>query len=172
MNQTEDSRWWIDRGPRRAKEKPSESPLSVGGAAYDELKGYDQEKVREALSRMNLKLIEETNPPPKSWCYVSLKPEQYTLFEEFERLKKICPLPEPLRGIAIDCGYSLRLLITGEPIGAKLVEVQLSEAPSLDFWELGQLVRERLFSTREEALGAVRAYFPELLLPTRKEILG
>jgi hypothetical protein len=172
MNQGEDSRWWIDRGPRKTKEKPSEAPLSLGGASYDELRGYDQEKVRASLSHINLKLLEETNPFPGSWNYVSLKPERRKLLEEFEKLKKACPLPEPLRGVAIDCGYSLRLLITGEPLGAKILEVHLSDAPSLDFWELGHLVREGLFSSREEALEAVREFLPELLLPPRKEILG
>jgi hypothetical protein len=171
MNQSEDNRWWIDRGPRRGKENPPHASIAIGGASYDELRDYDQEKVRTNLSNINIKLLEEINPAPQSWHYLSMKPEQ-GLLQDFERLKRACPLPEPLRGVAVDCGHSLGILITGEPLGAKILEVHLTETPSLDFWEQGNLVREGLFSTWEETMEVIQSYIPILMLPPHVEILG
>ena len=171
MNQSEDNRWWIDRGPQTSKEAPARASLAAGGASYDELRDFDQEKVRASLSNMNAKLLEEVNPAPQSWHYLSMKSEQ-PLIKDFEKIKRACPLPAPLRGVAIDCGHSLRLLLTGEPVGEKILEVHLTETPSLDLWQRGDLIREGLFSTWEEALEAVTKTIPILLLPPHAEILG
>lgn len=171
MNQSEDNRWWIDKGPQKSKETPPGTSIAAGGVSYDELRDFDQEKTRGNLSNMNVKLLEEVNPAPQSWHYLSMKPEQL-LIRDFERVKRDCPLPAPLRGVAIDCGHSLRLLVTGETLGEKILEIHLSETPSLDLWQKGDLIWEGLFSTWEEAMQAVRKTLPILLLPPFGEILG
>jgi hypothetical protein len=66
------------------------------------------------------------------------------------------PLPPGARAIVIDAGYSLRVVITGEPVGERYVDINFTEAPSLDFWVKGQLVDEQVFSNVGEALRRIK----------------
>jgi hypothetical protein len=65
----------------------------------------------------------------------------------------------------IDAGYSIRLVITGEPIGERYVDINFTDAPSLDYWVNGQLVEERVFSNLGEALKRIRSALPGYLRP-------
>jgi hypothetical protein len=49
------------------------------------------------------------------------------------------------------------VLITGEPVGEKFIDINFTEAPSLDYWVKGELMEERLFSNIEEALRKLRS---------------
>ena len=68
------------------------------------------------------------------------------------------------RGIIIDAGYSVRVVITGEPVGERYVDINFTEAPSLDYWVKGQLVEERVYSNVGEALKRIRAALPRYLI--------
>jgi hypothetical protein len=50
----------------------------------------------------------------------------------------------------------LRVLITGEPVGERYVDINFTDAPSLDYWVDGQLVHEELFANIGEALRRIK----------------
>ena len=69
----------------------------------------------------------------------------------------------------IDAGYSLRVLITGEPVGERYVDINFTDAPSLDYWVKGQLVHEELFLNIGEALRRIQPDLPGYLKPRESE---
>jgi hypothetical protein len=46
----------------------------------------------------------------------------------------------------------VRLLITGEPVGERLIDVNFTEGPSLDYWVNNELIEEKLFSNFDATL--------------------
>ena len=77
-------------------------------------------------------------------------------------------LPPGARGIVVDAGYSVRVIITGEPIGERYVDINFTDAPSLDCWVHGQLVEERVYANVGEALKRIRAELPRYFSPPEK----
>lgn len=65
----------------------------------------------------------------------------------------------------VDCGRVLRLLVTGTPLGDRILDLTLSEPPSFDAWIGTDWVRERAFRDRKSALGGLRRYIAEFLSP-------
>jgi len=47
-------------------------------------------------------------------------------------------------------------LITGHPVGERLMDINFTEVPSLDYWVNGELVEERLFANFDEVLRKLR----------------
>ena len=58
--------------------------------------------------------------------------------------------------MVIDAGYCVRILFTGEPVGEKLLDINFTEVPSLDYWVRGELAEERLFQNFDDALRRIR----------------
>jgi hypothetical protein len=81
------------------------------------------------------------------------------------KIKSSLPLPAGTRGIVIDAGFSVRVIITGEPVGERYVDINFLDAPSLDYWVNGQLIEERVFSNVGEALKRIRPDLPSYLNP-------
>jgi hypothetical protein len=52
------------------------------------------------------------------------------------------------------------VIITGEPIGERYVDINFTESPSLDYWVNRQLVQERVYSNVGEALKRIRGDLP------------
>jgi hypothetical protein len=100
------------------------------------------------------------------WGYYSLDVGKYPP-ERLAKIKSGLSLPAGTRGIVIDAGYSVRVIITGEPVGERYVDINFTDAPSLDYWVNGQLVEERVFSNVGEALKRIRADLPGYLKPQR-----
>jgi len=75
------------------------------------------------------------------------------------------PLPSGSRGIVIDAGFSVRVIITGEPVGERYIDINFTDAPSLDYWVNGQLVREQVYSNIGEALKRIRTELPRYVTP-------
>jgi hypothetical protein len=48
------------------------------------------------------------------------------------------------------------MVITGEPIGERFLDLNFTDSPSLDYWVNGQLVEEKVFSNVGEALKRIR----------------
>jgi hypothetical protein len=90
------------------------------------------------------------------WGYYSLEIGKYPQ-EKLAKIKSGLPLPPGARGIIVDAGYSIRVIITGEPIGERYVDINFTDAPSLDYWVRGQLVEERVYANVGEALKRIRA---------------
>jgi len=55
----EETKWWIDRGPVKEREKPAEAPVKgiVEKWAYDLLKNYNQDQAAKNLVDINSKIL-------------------------------------------------------------------------------------------------------------------
>jgi len=162
----EETKWWIDRGPVKEREKPA-APIKgiVEKWAYELLKGYNQDLAMKNLVDINPKMLKELSVGPGEWGYFSLDVGTYPT-EKLAKIKNGLPLPAGARGIVIDAGYSVRVVITAEPIGERYIDINFTDAPSLDYWVNGQLVEERVFPNVGEALKRIRPTLPGYLNPT------
>ena len=161
----EEVKWWIDRGP--VKEREKETQLGRGIIekwAYEMLKDYKQEQAVRNIVDINPRILKELSVPVGEWGYFSLGVGSYPA-NGLAKIKSSLPLPANGRGLIIDAGYSVRVLITGEPIGERLVDINFTEVPSLDYWMENELVEERLFFSVDDALKKIRSYLPDYINP-------
>ena len=165
----EETKWWIDRGPVKERDKSAE-PIKgiIEKWAYELLKNYNQDQAAKNLVDINSKILNGMSVGPGEYGYYSLDVGTYPP-EKLAKIKSSLPLPPSTRGIVIDAGYSVRVIITGEPIGERYIDVNFTDAPSLDYWVNGQLVEERVFSNVGEALKRIRANLPDYLRPPAKD---
>ena len=161
----EETKWWIDRGPVKEREKPA-APIKgiIEKWAYELLKGYNQDLAMKNLVDINAKMLKELSVGQGEWGYFSLDVGVYPP-EKLAKIKNGLPLPAGTRGIVIDAGYSVRVVITAEPIGERFVDINFTDAPSLDYWVNGQLVEERVFSNVGEALKRIRPALQRYMNP-------
>jgi len=147
----EETKWWIDRGPVKEREKPA-APVKgiIEKWAYELLRNYNQDQAMKNLVDINPRILKELSVGPGEWGYFSLEVGTYP--------------PEKLAKI-IDAGYSVRIVITAEPVGQRYVDINFTDAPSLDYWVNGQLVEERVFSNMGEALKRIRSVLLGYLNP-------
>ena len=132
--------------------------------AYELLRNYNQDQAAKNLVDINTKLLNGLSAAPGNWGYYSLEIGTYPA-EKLSKIKNGLPLPTGARGIVIDAGYSVRIIITGEPVGERYVDINFTDAPSLDYWVKGQLVEERVYSNVGEALKRIRPELPRYLNP-------
>jgi hypothetical protein len=161
----EETKWWIDRKAVKEREKPAE-PIKgiVEKWAFELLKNYNQDEAAKNLVDINPKIFKGLNVAAGKWGYYSLDVGTYPP-EKLEKIKAALALPPGTRGIVIDAGYSVRVMITGEPVGERYVDINFVDAPSLDYWVNGQLIEERVFSNVGEALKRIRPDLPSYLNP-------
>ena len=148
----EEVKWWIDRGP--VKEREQNTYLERGIIekwVYEMLKDYNQDRAARNVVDINRRILKELSLSAGEWGYLSLGVGSYPA-GGLAKIKSSLQLPPNARALAIDAGYSVRVLITGEPVGEKLVDINFTEAPSLDYWVTNELVHERLFSSVDDAL--------------------
>ncbi|HEX7231060.1 MAG TPA: hypothetical protein VF452_11760 [Candidatus Binatia bacterium] len=165
----EETKWWIDRGPVKEREKPAAAPVKgiVERWAYDLLKNYNQDQAAKNLVDINNKILRNLSIGPGEWGYYSLEIGTYPL-EKLNKIKSGLPLPSGARGVVVDAGFSVRVIITGEPVGARFIDINFTDAPSLDYWVNGQLVEERLFANMGEALKRIRIDLTDYLRPPQE----
>jgi hypothetical protein len=163
--QFEETKWWIDRGPVKEREKPA-TPVKgiVEQWATELLKGYNQDLAAKNLVDINSKILGSLSVAAGEWGYYSLDVGTYPP-DKLSRIKDGLPLPPGARAIVIDAGYSLRVVITGEPVGERYVDINFTDAPSLDYWVKGQLVHEQIFSNVGEALRRIKPHLAGYLKP-------
>lgn len=161
----EESKWWIDRGPVKEREKKAQLGRGlIEQWVYEMLKDYSQDQAVRNVVDINQRILKELSAASQQWGYLSLGVGTYPA-ARLSRIKSSLPLPPNARVLAIDAGYSIRVLITGEPLGERLVDINFTEAPSLDYWAGGELVEERLFPNLDEALKKLRPLLPRYLNP-------
>ena len=166
----EETKWWIDR---RAVKERDKSAAPVRGIiekwAVDLLEHYNQDEAAKNLVDINLKIFRELTIEPGQWGYFSLDigtaPQ-----EKLEKIRAALPLPPGARGIVIDAGFSVRVMITGEPVGERYVDINFVDAPSLDYWVKSQLIEERVFSNIGEALKRIRPDLPRYVIPSEDSV--
>jgi hypothetical protein len=165
----EETKWWIDRGPVKEREKPAAAPVKgiIEKWAYDLLKNYNQDQAAKNLVDINSKILNGLAVGAGEWGYYSLEIGSYPA-EKLTKIKSGLPLPHGARGVVVDAGFSVRVIITGEPIGARFVDINFTDAPSLDYWVNGQLVEERVFANLGEALKRIRVDLADYLRPPQE----
>ena len=165
----EETKWWIDRGPVKEREKPAAAPVKgiIERWAYDLLKNYNQDQAAKNLVDINNKILHNLSIGPSEWGYYSLGIGTYPL-EKLNKIKSGLPLPSGARGVVVDAGFSVRVIITGEPVGARFIDINFTDAPALDYWVNGQLVEERLFANMGEALKRIRVDLADYLRPPQE----
>jgi hypothetical protein len=80
-----------------------------------------------------------------------------------ESLERRVPLPPGARGVIVDSGRSVRFIITGDPVGERVLEFTFGEESSFDCWIRGEWVREEVFRDLEDALHHARAFIGRYL---------
>jgi hypothetical protein len=161
----EEAKWWIDRGPVKEREKQTQLGRGIiEKRVYEMLKDYSQEQALRNVVDINAQLLKEHTLVPGEWRYHSLGVGAYPA-KQLNKIKALLQLPANAHGLLIDAGYSLRALITGDPVGERLVDINFTEAPSLDYWVGGELVEERLFPNLDEALKRIRGLVARYLNP-------
>jgi hypothetical protein len=126
--------------------------------------GFEQEPARDRLTDNNLKILKEAMPVEGAWSYAKLSDAVFPA-RELERIKREVDLPGYARGVIVDCGRSVRLLVTGTPIGERVLELTLGEAPSFDCWVHDEWVREQVFKNGNVAIRAFKRLMQEFLSP-------
>lgn len=161
----EETKWWIDRKAVKERDKAT-APVRgiIEKWAVELLENYNQDEAAKNLVDINLKIFKGLKLEAGQWGYYSLDIGKYPP-DKLERIKAALPLPPGARGIVIDAGYSVRVMITGEPVGERYVDINILDTPSLDYWVNSQLVEERVFSNIGEALKRIRADLPGYLKP-------
>jgi hypothetical protein len=157
------NRWWVDLGGAE-KVKNKRPPGPAGSQFFEVAHDFEQERARERLTDNNLKLLSLADPPEGGWGYVSLAETAFPR-RELERIKSLVTLPPYARGVIVDCGRSLRVLLTGTPPGERLLELTLGEAPSFDCWVYNEWVHEAVFDDADKALKALQRFMRRYLSP-------
>ena len=69
----EETKWWIDRGPVKEREKPA-APIKgiIEKWAYELLKGYNQDQAAKNLVDINPRMLKELSVAAGEWGYFSL----------------------------------------------------------------------------------------------------
>ena len=181
-----ENRWWVETSVKRPrKPEPSapeaaasemvgaepDTPHDGEGALaqlrivenfYSVARGYDQDRAKEDLTDNNLRIARAANPPPGQWVYVAMTEEHYPA-RLIKRIKDEFRLPREARGVILDHGRVVRMLICGPQLEDWMLDVTLSDEPSVDVYVWNTMHRERLFKRAEEALRQARRWALSLI---------
>lgn len=155
------NKWWVDAGSNE-KVRNKRPPGPAGMSFFQVGLGFEQERARDRLTDNNMKILTAANPSEGEWAYVNLADTKFPQ-RELERVKELVSLPSYACGVVVDCGRSIRLLVTGTPIGARLLELSLGEAPSFDCWVNHEWVHEAIFDDADKAIRAFRRFITQYL---------
>jgi hypothetical protein len=156
-------RWWVDVGDKKRERAPA-AASPVGSRFYRSAKGFEQDAARARLTDLNQQLLAAGDPGPGAWGYVQLADKPHNA-QNRARITAQVSLPPYARGVVVDCGRTLRLLVTGTPPGERVLDLTLGDVPSFDAWVEREWVLERVFRDQRSALTALRRYVAELLSP-------
>lgn len=163
QDSTVDNRWWIDTTDKK-RPAPVTQEVAVGSRFFRAGLGFEQDRARERLTDNNLKILNQSQPPEGGWAYVQLAekrhPEKAT-----ERICRAMKVPPYARAVLVDSGRVVRVLVTGTPIGTRILEFSLGFAPSFDCWINDEWVEERVFRNASEAIKAAGELVHRFLSP-------
>jgi hypothetical protein len=169
---TVENRWWVDQGKDARGAPIPRPPAQFGHRFFRTGDGFEQERARMRLTDSNLKWLEEASPTPGEWAVVHMLEGERFPDRRLARVKASLHLPPRGRGVLVDSGTSLRAIVTGDPPGARLVEIRLGDESSFDAWVNGEWVREVLFRNLDDALRRVPGLVREYLTTSRAASLA
>lgn len=158
-----DNRWWIDTTDKKrpAAAKPE---AAVGSRFFRAGRGFEQDRARDRLTDNNLKILADAQPPEGAWAYVQLAEKRHPE-KDLERIRRAIKVPPFARAVLVDSGRVVRVLLTGTPVGGRILEFTLGYAPSFDCWVDGEWVEERVFKNPSEAIKATGKLVRRYLSP-------
>jgi len=162
---TVENRWWVETIVKRPKKNPQAAPLPqlpVAMGFYSVARDYEQDRAKEHLTDNNLRIAREADPPQGGWVYLAMTEEHYPQ-HLVKRVKEEFRIPREARGIVLDHGRLVRLLICGPQLEDWMLDVTLTEEPSVDVYVWNTMYRERLFKRAEDALRQARRWAINLL---------
>jgi hypothetical protein len=148
-----ENRWWVDTG--KARERPRagrQPPPPVGSRFFDIGYDFNQEQAKTRLTDVNLRFLEEARPAADEWRTVHTVPGESVPAAQIERLKRRLALPPGARGVIVDSGRSVRFIVTGDPVGERILEFTFGGESSFDCWVRGEWVREERFRDLNHAI--------------------
>jgi hypothetical protein len=169
---TVSNRWWVDtdKSTEPTIAPPNGPRPPIGSRFFDIGYEFDQEHAKRRLTDLNLKLLDEGRPAANEWRLLRMVPNESVPTGHIERLRRRVPLPPGARGVIVDSGRSVRFIITGDPVGERVLEFTLGEESSFDCWIRGDWVREELFQDLEDALRQARPFVGRYLGPHENEM--
>src|SRR5579863_279109 len=177
-----ENRWWVETSVKRPRKPEPAPPPPVSAAEsatpeedgasptelhivenfYSVARDYNQDRAKEDLTDNNLRIARAANPQPGQWVYVAMTEEHYPS-RLIKRIKDEFRLPREARGIILDHGRVVRLLVCGPQLEDWMLDVTLSDEPSVDVYVWNTMHRERLFKRAEEALRQARRWALSLI---------
>lgn len=174
-----ENRWWVEtsvkrpRQPKPEHDRPEAGKSEPNGGAelpqstiverfYSVARDYEQDRAKEDLTDNNLRIAHAADPQPGQWVYVPMTEEHYPE-RLIKRVKDEFRLPREARGIILDHGRLVRLLICGPELEDWMIDVTLSDEPSVDVYVWNTMYRERLFRRAEEAMRQARRWALNLI---------
>jgi hypothetical protein len=183
-----ENRWWVETSVKRPRkpEPPAPEPATPATARvepgtpqqtdsdqtlaqlrivenfYSVARDYNQDRAKDDLTDNNLRIARAANPQPGQWVYVAMTEEHYPA-RLIKRIKDEFRLPREARGIVLDHGRVVRLLVCGPELEDWMLDVTLSDEPSVDVYVWNTMHRERLFKRAEEALRQARRWALNLI---------
>ena len=136
--------------------------LPVAMAFNQVARDYDQDRAKDDLTDNNLRIARAANTRSGEWVYVAMTEEHYPA-HLVKRVKDEFRLPRESRGIVLDHGRLVRLLICGPQIEDWMIDITLGDEPSVDVYVWSTMYRERLFKNAELALRQARKWAIDLL---------
>lgn len=160
---TVENRWWVDTTDKKRTEAPR-PPAPVGMSFFRAGIGFEQERARDCLTDNNLKLLQEANPEEGSWTYLQLTEKRHPHREQ-DRIRRALKLPPYARALLVDSGRVVRVLVSGTPLGERILEFTFGYAPSFDCWVRDEWIEERVFKKPADALRAAPKLIRRYLAP-------
>ncbi len=160
-----ENRWWVEttiKLPRKGKSEAEMPKLPVAMSFYNVARDYDQQKAQEDLTDNNLKIARAANPEPGTWAYVAMT-DEHAPKPVVDRIKNQLHLPREARGVLLDHGRLVRLLVCGPQFEDWIIDVTLCDEPSVEVYVWGVMWREKLFRRAEEALRQARRWALNLI---------
>ena len=145
-----ENRWWVDQqkdehGYLIERERVPLRFFRTGD-------GYEQHRAQRRLTDLNLKWFDEAPGEPGTWVDLPLLEKARVPAARVEKVKRALPVPPDGRAVLVDSGDALRAIITGSPVGERLVEVRIGRDSSFDAWVHGEWVKEAAFRDAEDCL--------------------
>ncbi len=160
-----ENRWWVEtvvKKPKQVKDEAEMPQLPIAMSFYQVARDYDQDRAKDDLTDNNLRIARAANPEPGEWVYVGMTQDQYPP-HLVKRIKDEFRLPRESRGVVLDHGRLLRLLICGPQLEDWMIDVTMYDEPSVDVYVWSVMHRERTFRRAEEALRQARKWAINLL---------
>jgi hypothetical protein len=165
-----ENRWWVDQGKDG---QPIERPPALyGNVFFRTAAGFDQDRAQRRLTDLNLKWFDEAPAAPGGWAVLHLLERERVPPQRLEKVRNAFTVPPDGRGVLVDSGDSVRVILTGAPIGERLVEVRLGAESSFDAWVHGEWVREVLFRNFDEGFRRSPGLAREYLMTARARPLA